>query len=63
MIDVGDLVCTVKGASYEGEVRTVFKTRKGKDRAVVEAVEEKFDETLHVYPLEQLLVLIPKAKR
>lgn len=54
-IAVGDHVMTAKGARFEGEVRAVFETRYGKLRAVVEAIDEKFVETLHVYPLEQLV--------
>lgn len=54
MFTEGDYVRTVKGARYEGEVRTVFTNRRGKLRCVVEATHEDFEETLHVYPVEQL---------
>ena len=57
MINEGDYVQTTKGARYQGEVVALFETRSGKLRAVVEAVDEKFAETLHVYPLEQLIKL------
>lgn len=59
MIEKGDFVQTTKGARFQGEVAAVFKTRKGKLRAIVEATDEKFEETLHVYPLEQL-IRVPK---
>ena len=57
MINEGDYVQTTKGARFQGEVVSLFETRNGKLRAVVEATDEKFAETLHVYPLEQLIVV------
>lgn len=56
-VKVADYVRTIEGARYEGEVRAVFETRHGRLRAVVEAIHQDFEETLHVYPVEQLEIV------
>lgn len=52
----GDFVRTCKGAHFCGRCDVIFMTAKGKLRAVVEALDPNFEETLHVYPLEQLVL-------
>lgn len=52
--EIGDRAVTVKGARFEGEIRAVFTNRAGQQRVVVEATDQAFAGTLHVYPVEQL---------
>jgi hypothetical protein len=55
----GDLVRTRKGAHFAGRVDVIFMTKRGNLRAVVEALDDRFAETLHVYPLDQLIPDVP----
>lgn len=52
-----DMVETIKGAKFRGQVRSIFDTRRGNPRCVVEAVHPDFEETLHLYPLSQLRII------
>lgn len=50
----GDLVRTAKGAAFEGIVLAVYDKIDGTLHATVEACEQKFRATTHVYPIHQL---------
>jgi hypothetical protein len=55
----GDPVRTAKGARFAGVVAVIFMTRQHELRAVVEAIDPAFAGTLHVYPLDQLVLDVP----
>jgi len=52
----GDPVRTCKGAHFAGVLLVTFMTKQGLIRGVVEATDPAFAGTLHVYPLDQLVL-------
>lgn len=52
---MNDLVKTRKGANFCGRVIVLFNNLAGYPHAVVEAIEPGFEQTLHVYPIGQLI--------
>lgn len=54
-LEVNDLVKTRKGAHFCGRLIHKFNNLAGAPHAVVEAIEPGFEETLHVYPIGQLI--------
>jgi hypothetical protein len=53
---IGQKVKKKTGYSFEGELRAIFKTRNGEERAVVELVNEggNGDKMLHIFNPTQL---------
>jgi len=60
-IKIGQLVATMKGASFWGRVIGLHDLDGDKPGAVVEAVAEGFEGTRHVYPLAQLTHYSPSG--
>jgi len=51
---VGDLISRSKGYSFNGEIRSVFTTRKGDVKVVAELFTDSGLETLHIFNAEQM---------
>ena len=54
---VGSLVHKVSGYPFPGEVRCVFRTRRGKLRYVVEATGREYAGMLHIFSPEQIALM------
>lgn len=53
-IKFGDQVIKKKGYPFPGEVRSIFYTKNGEMRCVVECTVAGVEGCLHIYALEQL---------
>ena len=56
---VGDQVIKINGYKWPGEIRSVFTTRKGETRCVVECTIAGVEGALHIYNPEQLRMQTP----
>lgn len=51
---VGDRVIKISGYGYPGEIVSIFQTKSGKTRYVVEATGEGYEGMLHIFNGDQL---------
>ena len=60
IIPIGTSVVKTNGYPFPGEVRSVFKNRKGELRYVIEATGDDYAGMLHIFSPQQIAALEPK---